>query len=291
MEPHSPDESTAPSTVTSETAADSLPAETKQAPEKPLREQLTARSKQIAEKRKTDDGKTAPVAEKAEEAEKQAGDVDATDGKAKAKGDEKETVPLHAFKARLGREREKQRALQEQVFAKEKNERRLQAALDLAGEELQRMRSALEQGQPFDAKSEQLRAYEVEKKARELALQLDGEVSQAHADRERQERHESFREQLREEVEGAISAHPMIHRAELVAALKLQANAQRPVADVARELAAVKLEIAKKHLAAQKPISPQTVKAKGGGSHAASHPLNRDGMKARLAELANQNRT
>lgn len=254
-------------------------------PPKPLRERMNERFAEV--KRAGDSEKTADAVDK-----KKAGDVAAPDGKAKdAKAPEaksEETIPLTAFKARLGKETEKRKALQDKLDESDLEQKRLRAKFDIAVEELKREREARAKGTALDPKDEQLRDYDIEKRAREAAAKIDREIEDAKRARASNEGQAEFNDQFRADFDRVLSAHPVLSKADLIAELRKPANVSRQVADVARERAAIILENAKKHLAKERPASPDTVKAKAGGSHSAPRTPDLKSMRKRFSEVVSQ---
>lgn len=283
MEPNTADGTSDSSTETQgENTSVETPSTESKATAKPLAQKLHERF--LEKKKQTADSKDPAAVD----GDKKAGDVATTDVKAKdakseAKGEE--TVPLAAFKARLGKETEKRKAIQEKLDEATTKLSRSTESLRIAIAELNREREARVNGTPFDAKDDQIRQFEIEKQAREAIAKIDGETTKAKTERASAERQEVYSDLMRSEFNDALASAPMVGRQELIDALRLPANEQRTFADVAKELHAVNLNKAKTFLSKERPESPSTIKAKAGGSHRVEPTRDLAGMRKRMAEI------
>lgn len=165
-------------------------------------------------------------------------------------------IPIAAFKERIGRLNERYRSLQEQTQAKDLELSKQREAFTLLSHEYQRVREALEGGQSFDEKDEQIRQYELEKQVRGVSDKLMAEHQEALAKAAEQARIADAKEALIEEISEAIQTFPLIDRRELISAMKQNPGASAE--DVARVLHERKVELAKQYLVQPKPAAPRT---------------------------------
>lgn len=192
-----------------------------------------------------------------------------------------DTVPMAAFQERIGRLQDQKRELAQQVSAHALEISRRDAALEIIAEENQRLQQALRDGTKFDERDETIRQHEIANKARTRAGELQQRANDAAREATAGERQAEINLSVRDEVASALASHPLIHRAELIAALHLNLGAN--AADVAAGLQASKLDMARSHFALEKPRAPTTVKAAGGGNSSHQYSNNPKGMAAMLA--------
>jgi hypothetical protein len=231
---------------------------------------------------------------KASEAGKKTADsVDTTDGKAdpKAKGESEETIPITAFKARLGKETEKRRAAEERASTQANEIERLRAAVELASEEIQRLQQARKDGVTYDEKDELLRNHEVSAEARarleKLQRKHEEDVRRAREEGEV----EAYKENLAEEIGRALQSHDLVDQKTLIA--EMSADLSLSAAEAAERIETRLLERAKARLAATAPPKkrfPTTASASASGDAIRRHELSAQGLAARLEELNAQNR-
>jgi len=179
---------------------------------------------------------------------------------------------------------EKFRALQAEVSTARVDLMRREAAIEIIVAENQRLLAAWREGTPYDEKGETIRQYEIA----ELARQKNGEIQTQHDEdstsQVAQEAQAEVSRSVRAEVSAALAQHPILHRAELIAACRRPENLGRNAADVAASLEEDKFAIARQR-SAEKPRAPATVKASGGGNSQHSYPNNAKGMNAFLSAL------
>jgi chaperonin cofactor prefoldin len=291
-------------------ASTDSPTVTTSAPEKDLLARMDERMSAIEDEGATEAASTAEDGDdEGEEAAPQS-KKKADEGKAKGKKDAKasdadesdesedkpkpDSIPKKAFDERVGKLTSQKRALQEKLSTFELQNAKLTAALQLAQEELERQAVARQSGEAFSEKDEQLRAYEVEKRARALAAQVERTHRDSLAKQSQADEVAELRQSLGEEISAACGDNDLVDRSELIAHLRLAQNRGRSAAEVAGELQTAKLARAQARFgvagsplatAKAKAPAPKTVKAKSNGNAAFRHPANLDGMNARFEEL------
>lgn len=197
------------------------------------------------------------VEEKAETTADPAGKPD------EGKGDEGRTVPFAAFQKRLARERDKAKAAQEQLSARELELARATAAVDLLHDEYETLKAALVQV-GIDPRDLALRENALTARAGERSRELAESHQRALEEQAAAYQRQSIQAQLREEIEAATEANPLVSFDELKAAMYRAKNTD--AAAVASELQAQKLAIAAKLAPAPKPSHPRTAKAGAAGT-------------------------
>lgn len=199
------------------------------------------------------------------------------------------TIPAEALRQRLEREKTKQGRLSERASAAELKASRAEAAYRLLSERNAELEAALREGRPYDERENALSARELALKARAQAEA----VQRAHAEGLRSattaEEDATLAEEMQTEIADAASAHPLVHPQEVFEALTR--NPAASAADVAAAIQKQKLSAARARglVPAEAPVAPSTARSASGGALPQSHPLNREGMAARLAELRNRN--
>lgn len=183
------------------------------------------------------------------------------DGEAPEKASKKgkkdpDFIPIAAFKERIGRLNERYRSLAEQTQAKDLELSKQREAFSLLSQEYQRIREALEGGQSFDEKDEQIRQYELEKQVRSVSEKLMAEHQEALSKAAEQARIADAKEALIEEIADATQSFPLVDRRELIAAMKQTPGASAD--EVARALHDRKIEVARQYLVQPKPAAPRT---------------------------------
>jgi hypothetical protein len=149
------------------------------------------------------------------------------------KGEEKttkepDTIPLPAFKERIGRLNEKVKGLQTQLAAKDLEAKKATKAAELLQETLNEIRRQHAEGATFDERDDQILQHQLEEKGRQILATLTKE----HEETLRRQTAEIAEEQQREHlkqtfasaINGALAAAPLCSRIELIAALKAEAG-------------------------------------------------------------------
>lgn len=218
------------------------------------------------------------------------GDADAQGDKSKddkGKKTEERMIPERALKDRLAREKKKLDGLRDQIAGKDLEHAKTREALDLALAEVDRLTAALKSGAKFDEKDEQLRAHEIANEANARAQKAQKAHETALQKARDDARRSEMAEQISEEIDGAISATDgLVHRRELIEAMKRRDNLNRSAKEVADELVQTKLERAKSRLVTPQPPTPSTVRPQSAGSNPAPrYPNNREGIRARVAAI------
>jgi hypothetical protein len=254
-----------------------------------LRGKLDSRLDEI-EKAKSKPADGAKDAKSPDGDKKKADDAKAQGDKAdKAKGDDEKTVPLSALKSRVAEEKAKRVKVQEKLDASEVDKRRMQATIDLLGEELKREREARVNGVKPDPKDDQLRRFELEKRAGEAEQRILDEAKQASEAAAHEAEVEDLAKDLDREIREAVGDESIVSYAEIVADLRKPQNADLSPTQIAEHKKAIRLEALKKQLVKERPNTPNTLRTKNNGAH---HGLRieptREFLDARLEQIEAQ---
>jgi hypothetical protein len=261
-----------------------------EAPAKSQRELITERTKALkAPKAKADGERPAGEQQRAEPVA-EAGDADPQGDKSQDKGkEEQKPIPFKAFQERLGREAKKASALRDQLASKELESTKTRAALNIAAAEVERLQALLRGGGKYDERDEEVQGFRLTEQARAERARLESEHEGARAKQAEDEKVSAMRERISEEIDTALSGADLIHRRELIEAMRRQENHSRSAKEVADSLQAIKLEKAKPRLVQQRPSTPSTVREqRGGGSSSVSYSNDRSGIRDRVKSLRNQ---
>lgn len=206
--------------------------------------------------------------------------------------DEPKTIPMAAFKERLGRATEKNKQLQTEVAARDLDLQKARHAVQLLQQELEAVTAKHREGAAYDPRDEQLREADMERRAREIASRVQAEHEEtlrkqaaAYAD---EVRHEQLRASYARDIDSALSQYDLVDRSLLIAALRQEASKAKPASaqTLAASIHAGILERSRKHLGpSARPDTPATTRSPGGGPPPVSHPNNAAGMLARVREI------
>lgn len=287
MDPENLDVSPESSTGTDENTSAASSATENEQPQD-LRQKLDKRLSEVkkAAEKPTGDGKTAKTAD----GEKKAGDAKAQGEKAddkKAKGEDTKTVPVSVVQ----KEREKRKALQTKLDDADVDARRKQATIDILTEELKREREARVKGAAVDPKDEQIRRFELGKRAEDIERQIADETKAAREEFEHEEAVADLTAQLDSEIKEAVGDESVVGYSEIVAALGKPENANKSPKQIADEKIAVRLETLKKQIVKQRPAFPSTAKPKAGGHHGVRVEPTLDSMRSLYAQIRAQQPT
>lgn len=205
---------------------------------------------------------------------------------------EPDSVPMAAFKARIGKLNGRIKELSEQVASKDLEVKRRDAAIDLLREEVIRLQKAAEAGTKLDPRDEQIRAYEFEKRVSALQQKLLEEHQTALAEQAEAIRVEELRSHVAAGFRRVLDKYPLVSGPELrAAARKVLGDAPKQSAEeivatleqIAARLDEQKLEKAKGRLQpSEKPPAPKFVKPSNGQAAGYQYPANDKGMAAWL---------
>lgn len=193
---------------------------------------------------------------------------DAREGQEK---DEK-TIPMGAFKERLAREARAKEALRQEVATRDLELGKAKEAIGLLSAELERLRGSLRDGKPYDERDDALAAAELERRAREVNDRLLKEHEEKVRQQQEQLRTEAEIEQYRlsyeRDISAALTKYPLVDRAILVQALKVEASKARPATAVQiAELMQQELLAKARKLGFQPPPeTPETPRAPSSGT-------------------------
>jgi hypothetical protein len=238
-----------------------------------------------------DDGGADPATRP--EAEQQATDGGEEAGERPSPEDEKnkektksepDTVPLAAFKERVGRLTKQRDDLRTQVQAKDLELKKALAAAHLLQDTLNKVRQQHAEGTKYDERDDQLLINDVTERGRKETEKLQAE----HAEALKKQNAEALAEQQREQhrtsyardIAAALEANDLVGRAELIAALREEAGKSRPAS--AQQLAAVLQEEreakARQRFGAAERQSPSTARGKPGAPQPRKFANNAKGM-------------
>lgn len=245
------------------------------------------------------------------------GDDGAEGEGAEAKPDEKKdepkkTVSLEVFQKRVSQMAAQKRELAAQAERSKLEVAKAQHAVKLLHDEVARLRGLLTGEGEYDPKDEQIRSLQLVDVARKQREQIEAQHRQQAAQAESATRRSALAEQLNEEVEGAVSDHPLISRLELLQAMKTEKGG-KSITDIAAALEMKKLERARTLLGLapgeeqpagdvdndagddeqpqvtstpQRRALPKTIRHRPGtGTPRKQHPPTQAGLLARFEEL------
>lgn len=197
------------------------------------------------------------------------------------KGDEPrepESIPMAAFKERLGRATEKTKAAEERRNQLALENRQMAEASQLLVAEVNRLRQLLKAGETPDERDEQLHALKLQQQYRDKDAAIIKEHQEELAKAIEEQETISYRDILANDVQEALKGFELVSRPELVAAMK---SAQSTDAfAIARDIQEKRLAAAAR-LQRPRPEAPATVAP---AAVATSHrgPLTQEMMIARL---------
>ena len=212
----------------------------------------------------------------------------APEADAKAKKDP-ESIPMEAFKKRLQDEKRKREQLSQQVNDYELSVSKRDQAIELLKGEVRRLAEALQSGNGWDERDEQIRAYEFAEQVRQLQQDLEAKHQQSLQAAQEQMRLDHMREQVRGFFSDALERHgELVGVEELRAACKKQMGDNpdlppdeigRMVNEIAGRLANQRLDAAKRRVAPKdQPPAPAMVKPSPGAPAGYAYTPNKDGM-------------
>ena len=212
----------------------------------------------------------------------------APEADAKAKKDP-ESIPMEAFKKRLQDEKRKREQLSQQVNDYELSVSKRDQAIELLKGEVRRLAEALQSGNGWDERDEQIRAYEFAEQVRQLQQDLEAKHQQSLQAAQEQMRLDHMREQVRGFFSDALERHgELVGVEELRAACKKQMGDNpdlppdeigRMVNEIAGRLANQRLDAAKRRVAPRdQPPAPAMVKPSPGAPAGYAYTPNKDGM-------------
>jgi hypothetical protein len=213
------------------------------------------------------------------EGDKAAADkVDAEKGKK-----EPDTVPLKAFKARIGEMNDKVRLRTEERDAATTRESNTAAALKLLAEEFESYKASVKAGKIPDERDEQLRQFQLEQRARDEHQRIARERGEQKTKAGEEERKASIKARVDKAVGDACSKHDLVEpaRLKLELATVWKTNPRASVEAVAAKLQEDLVQKVKTRLVPPTPPAPTTVQASANGS-AVRFADNAKGMSERL---------
>lgn len=281
---------TAASTTATTSSKAGNPAGSATATSEATKPQLTGRAAIAAsiEEMRTDAGDDAddtssegnqPAPKDAEKKEADAAEPEGDKSKVDKGKDQANEKPVSkkAFKERLDRERERFDKVQGQLQTKDLELKKSNEVLKLALTQIARLEEALKTGAKYDENAEKLTERETALAAKEAIGKVTTEHEQLAETARRDAEIAVHAEQLGEEVAEALGAHDLVHRGELIDAMKKDSKlarqenrAPKGAEEVAAELETAKLEKARAKLVPAKPAHPESARAqRSGGSNAA----------------------
>ena len=207
---------------------------------------------------------------------------------------EPESIPMEAFKKRLQDEKRKREGLQQQVSDFELSVSKRDQAIELLKGEVRRLAEALQSGNGWDERDEQIRAYEFSEQVRQLQADLEAKHQLSLQQAQEQMHLDHMREQVRGFFSDALERHgEIISVEELRAACKKQMGDNpdlspdeigRMVNEIADRLANQRLDVAKRRISPKdQPPAPAMVKPSPGAPAGYAYAPNAEGMKRWLA--------
>ena len=213
---------------------------------------------------------------------------------------EPESVPMPAFKARIGQLTSKVHRMQGQLAERDHEIALHQEAVKVMQAELQRYRQFAQEGTPIDERDEQIRALQMQQTLR----RREQEIADAQVAAREQRAVEEVRSEINGELDEALVANDLVSREALKAAAHADTVAARhtrrsprAIADIAASLQAKRESdvLARHQVAApakaqpQRRPSPATVKGRIGQTSHERPPATKAGFLARLREIEQQN--
>lgn len=201
---------------------------------------------------------------------------------------EPESIPMEAFKKRLQDEKRKRETLAQQVSDYELSVSKRDQAIELLKGEVRRLADALQSGNGWDERDEQIRAYEFAEQVRQLQADLEAKHQQSLMDAQENMRLDHMREQVKGFFSDALERHgELVGVEELRAACKKQMgdNPDLPpeeigkmVAEIADRIANQRLDAARRRSLPEKPAAPSMVKPSPNSPAGYAYTPNKDGM-------------
>lgn len=262
------------------------PAPSEPAPEAPKSFDKAAMLERMrASKNQVDEG---PAPESGEPAEAAAPEADAEAKK------EPETIPMDAFKKRLQDEKRKREDLTKQLNDNTLAINKRDQAIELLKGEVRRLAEALQSGNAWDERDEQIRAYEFAEQVRQLQTDLESKHQQALVETEQRFKRDALREQVKGFFSDALEKHgDMVGLEELRAACKKQMGDNpdlppeeigRLVGEIAERIANQRMDYVKGKVApAEKPPAPSLVQPGSQSRTGYEYTPNAEGMRRWLA--------
>ena len=230
-----------------------------------------------------------PAPESGEPAEAAAPEADEVEAKK-----EPETIPMDAFKKRLQDEKRKREDLTKQLNDNTLAIDKRDQAIELLKGEVRRLAEALQNGNGWDERDEQIRAYEFAEQVRQLQTELEGKHQQALVESEQRFKRDALREQVKGFFSDALEKHgDMVGLEELRAACKKQMGDNpdlppeeigRMVGEIAERIANQRMDYVKgKVTPAEKPAAPALVQPGSQSRTGYEYTPNAEGMRRWLA--------
>lgn len=262
------------------------PAPSEPAPEAPKSFDKAAMLERMrASKNQVEEG---PAPESGEPVEAAAPEADAEAKK------EPETIPMDAFKKRLQDEKRKREDLTKQLNDNTLAIDKRDQAIELLKGEVRRLAEALQNGNGWDERDEQIRAYEFAEQVRQLQTDLESKHQQALVETEQRFKRDALREQVKGFFSDALQKHgDMVGLEELRAACKKQMGDNpdlppeeigRMVGEIAERIANQRMDYVKGKVApAEKPPAPSLVQPGSQSRTGYEYTPNAEGMRRWLA--------
>lgn len=207
---------------------------------------------------------------------------------------EPETIPMDAFKKRLQDEKRKREDLTKQLNDNTLAIDKRDQAIELLKGEVRRLAEALQNGNGWDERDEQIRAYEFAEQVRQLQTDLESKHQQALVETEQRFKRDALREQVKGFFSDALQKHgDMVGLEELRAACKKQMGDNpdlppeeigRMVGEIAERIANQRMDYVKGKVApAEKPPAPSLVQPGSQSRTGYEYTPNAEGMRRWLA--------
>ncbi len=152
------------------------------------------------------------------------------------KAKDQESVPLAAFKERLGKEKERREKIETDLHAARGETAKFRHLFEVAVQETERLTEQARTGVAFDERSEELQSLKLQQAVEKQLAAKDIEHQKAFGQLQRDGKINELAAQMRSEVAAACAAFPLVSPAEVRAALR-----GNPDADI-RSLAQAKHE-------------------------------------------------
>lgn len=207
---------------------------------------------------------------------------------------EPETIPMDAFKKRLQDEKRKREDLTKQLNDNTLAIDKRDQAIELLKGEVRRLAEALQNGNGWDERDEQIRAYEFAEQVRQLQTDLESKHQQALVETEQRFKRDALREQVKGFFSDALQKHgDMVGLEELRAACKRQMGDNpdlppeeigRMVGEIAERIANQRMDYVKGKVSpAEKPPAPSLVQPGSQSRTGYEYTPNAEGMRRWLA--------
>lgn len=239
-----------------------------------------------ASKNQVEEGPAPESGEPAKDAAPEADEVEAKK--------EPETIPMDAFKKRLQDEKRKREDLTKQLNDNTLAIDKRDQAIELLKGEVRRLAEALQNGNGWDERDEQIRAYEFAEQVRQLQTDLESKHQQALVETEQRFKRDALREQVKGFFSDALQKHgDMVGLEELRAACKKQMgdNPDLPPEEIGRMVGEIAERIANQRMdyvkgkvgSAEKPPAPSLVQPGTQSRTGYEYTPNAEGMRRWLA--------